>query len=75
MITMELAEHNAEIFFIDRFSKEKLDYVKQHKYFKKWVDRFLFGEPEEFMDSESLEIYGKLILNGEISWSAEEKKH
>ena len=73
MITRELAEHNAEIFFIARFGKEKFDYVQKHGYFKEWVDRFLCGEPEEFMDSESLEIFGELILKGEIIWQVLEK--
>jgi len=73
MITRELAEHNAELFFIKRFGKEKLDFDKKTGYFDEWVDRFLCGEPELFMDTESLKIFGELILKGEIRWQVLEK--
>ena len=75
MITRELAEHNAEIFFVARFGRERFEYVKKHGYFDEWTDRFLHGEPELSMDDESLRIFGELLIKEEIQWQVLDKSN
>lgn len=51
-------------FFKRRFPEKNLKFEKQVGYFQEWVDRFRTGNPEKWMDSESIEIYNEIKGDG-----------
>lgn len=51
-------------FFKRRFPEKDLKFEKQCGYFQEWVDRFRTGNPEQWMDSESINIYQEMKGDG-----------
>ena len=49
-----------EKFFKIRFPNKDIEFEKQCGYFGTWVDRFKTGNPEVFMDSESLKAWSQM---------------
>jgi hypothetical protein len=47
-------------FFRRRFPDKDLEFEKKCGYFGEWVRRFESGEPEGYMDSESLYVYKEM---------------
>ena len=51
------SEELVEKFFKRRFPSKDIQFEKECGYFEEWVKRFKSGNPEEFMDSESLNVW------------------
>lgn len=47
-------------FFKKRFPEKDIEFEIQCGYFGEWVERFATGQPEVYMDGESLEIWEDL---------------
>ena len=47
-------------FFKRRFPEKDIEFEKQCGYFYKWAGRFNSGEPELWMDSESLKVWEEM---------------
>jgi len=47
-------------FFKRRFPEKNIKFEKECGYFQEWVDKFKTGHPEQWMDSESIEIYNQM---------------
>lgn len=54
-------QKQVEEFFKRRFPKKDIEFEKERGYFGEWVERFKTGEPEGFMDSESLRVYIEML--------------
>jgi len=48
-------------FFMTRFPDES---DRIYSYCNAWIDRFMSGDPTNYMDNDSLKIYLDLIVNG-----------
>jgi len=53
-------EYMARLFFIKRFGRDP-SHPAEKAYFDEWRHRFYTGHPETYMDSESLNVYKKII--------------
>ncbi len=53
----EKAESVIEDFFKKRFPNKDIKTEKKSGYFDKWVKKFKSGDPESFMDKESLKVW------------------
>jgi len=52
------------IFFQRRFPDKDIEFEKKVGYFQEWVKRFETGEPEIYMDEESLSVFDKMVSEG-----------
>jgi len=57
-------EKIVEEFFKKRFPDKDIKFEKECGYFYEWVDRFNSGHPENYMDSESLNVWNEMIKAG-----------
>jgi hypothetical protein len=57
---VDLSEKITLEFFKRRFPDKDIEFEKKCGYFGEWVQRFKSGEPEMFMDTESLEVWEKM---------------
>lgn len=53
----ERAESVIEDFFQKRFPNKDIETEKKSGYFDQWVKRLKSGDPEAFMDEESLKVW------------------
>jgi len=54
------AEKITEEFFKRRFPDKDIAFEKKCGYFYEWVERFKSGNPEVYMDNESLEVWKEI---------------
>ena len=54
-------------FFKRRFPNKDLEFEKECGYFGEWITRFNSGEPEMYMDRESLRIWEE--MKAEQKWN------
>ena len=54
------AEQITEEFFNLRFPDKNIQFEKECGYFGEWVERFKSGNPEGYMDEESLSVWKEM---------------
>lgn len=60
---MTIFEEITAEFFRRRFPNKDIEFEKKCGYFGEWVERFSSGEPEMFMDLDSLAVWKTMKMD------------